>query len=76
MSITRCSPWAASNFTHWGRGDPELIKDAQSSDNPVKMLLTFHKMKKYASIITDEMYKACEDSELVVYHPGCLMHCV
>ena len=51
--------------------DPRLLKDAQSSDNPLKMLLTFNKMKKYAVMMTDEMYSACEDSELVVYHPGC-----
>ena len=29
--------------------DPKLLKDAQSSDNPIKMLLTFNKMKKFAS---------------------------
>jgi sterol 3beta-glucosyltransferase len=51
--------------------DPKLLKDAQSADNPLKMLLTFQKMKKYAVMMTDEMYSACEDSELVVYHPGC-----
>lgn len=51
--------------------DPALLKAAQSSDNPVKMLFTFHKMKKYASFMTEEMYTACEDSGLIVYHPGC-----
>lgn len=51
--------------------DPRLLKDAQSSDNPLKMLLTFNKMKKYAIMMTDEMNSACENSELVVYHPGC-----
>ena len=51
--------------------DPKLLKDAQTSDNLLKMLFTFNKMKKYAVMMTDEMYSACEDSELVVYHPGC-----
>lgn len=51
--------------------DPRLLKDAQSSDNPLKMLLTFNKMKKYAIMMTDEMNSACGNSELVVYHPGC-----
>jgi sterol 3beta-glucosyltransferase len=55
--------------------DQSLLKDAQSSDNPLKMLLTFNRMKKYASqmasSMTEEMYNACQDSELVVYHPGC-----
>jgi sterol 3beta-glucosyltransferase len=51
--------------------DPKLLKDAQSSDNPLKMILTFQKMKKYAVLMTEEMYSACEGSEMVVYHPGC-----
>ncbi len=51
--------------------DPKLLKAAQSSDNPLKMLLTFAKMKKYALYMTEDMYNACEGSKLVVYHPGC-----
>ncbi len=51
--------------------DPQLLKDAQSSDNPLKMLRTFHKMKQYATLMTEDMYKACEGSEVIVYHPGC-----
>ena len=55
--------------------DPKLLKDAQSSDNPIKMLLTFNKMKKFASkmasSMTEEMYNACRDSDLIIYHPGC-----
>ncbi len=51
--------------------DPDLLAAAQSSDNPIKMLLTFNKMKKYVLGLTAEMYYACEGSELIVYHPGC-----
>ena len=55
--------------------DQSLLRDAQTSDNPLKMLVTFNKMKKYASRIaasmTEEMYEACQGSELIVYHPGC-----
>jgi sterol 3beta-glucosyltransferase len=50
--------------------DPKMLKEAQSSDNPLKMLLTFNKMKKYVLGLTEEMYYACEDSELIIYHPG------
>ncbi len=50
--------------------DPKLIKDAQSSDSPLKMLLTFNKMKNYVLGLTEEMYRACEGSELIIYHPG------
>jgi sterol 3beta-glucosyltransferase len=28
-------------------------------------------MKKYARLMVDEMYDACEGSELIIYHPGC-----
>ena len=51
--------------------DPKLIQDAQSSDNPLKMLLTFNKMKKYVLGLTEEMFHACKGSELIIYHPGC-----
>jgi len=51
--------------------DPKLLQDAQSSDNPLKMMLTFNKMKKYVIGLTEEMFNACKGSELIVYHPGC-----
>ncbi|GAA0742031.1 glycosyltransferase [Clostridium oceanicum] len=51
--------------------DPKFIEDAQSSDNPLKMLLVFNKMKKYASFVTEEMYDLCDGSDVIVYHPGC-----
>ena len=50
--------------------DPKMLQEAQSSDNPLKMLLTFNKMKKYVLGLTEEMYYACVDSELIIYHPG------
>ena len=50
--------------------DPDMLQAAQSSDSPLKMLLTFNKMKKYVLRLTEEMYYACEGSELIVYHPG------
>lgn len=51
--------------------DPKLLQDAQSSDNPLKMLLTFNKMKNYVVGLTEEMFLACKGSDLIVYHPGC-----
>lgn len=50
--------------------DPKMLQAAQSSDNPLKMLLTFNKMKKYVLGLTEEMYYACVGSELIIYHPG------
>ena len=51
--------------------DPKLLESAQNSTNPLKMLFTFNKMKKYSRIMVDDMYEACQGSELIVYHPGC-----
>ena len=51
--------------------DPKIMESAQNSTNPLKMLLTFNKMKKYARFMVDEMYEACRSSELIVWHPGC-----
>lgn len=51
--------------------DPKLLREAGSSDNPLKMLLTFNKMKKYGIYMVNDYYSACEGSELIIYHPGC-----
>ena len=53
--------------------DEKMLKEAQTADNPLKMLLTFNKMKKYGVSIANEFYAACEGSELIIYHPGCTM---
>lgn len=53
--------------------DPELLAAARTSDNPLKMLRTFNRMKRYASLMTEEMLAACEESKVVVYHPGCVV---
>jgi sterol 3beta-glucosyltransferase len=52
------------------------MRTAQGSDNPIKMLLTFRRMKNFANKVaasmTDECVRACDASELVIYHPGCV----
>lgn len=53
--------------------DEKMLKQAQTADNPLKMLLTFNKMKKYGVSIANEFYAACEGSELIIYHPGCTL---
>ena len=51
--------------------DPELLKAAGSADNPLKLLLTFNKMKNFGIYMVQDFYAACEGSELIIYHPGC-----
>ncbi len=53
--------------------DPKMLKDAGSSDNPLKMLLTFNKMKKYGLQMAQKNYETLEGSDVIVYHPGCTM---
>ncbi|MFZ5352350.1 MAG: glycosyltransferase [Bacillota bacterium] len=50
--------------------DKMMLREAQTADNPLKMLLVFNKMKKYGTSISNEFYAACEGSEMIVYHPG------
>ncbi|KAB3535264.1 glycosyltransferase family 1 protein [Alkaliphilus pronyensis] len=50
--------------------DEKMLMEAQTADNPLKMLLTFNKMKKYGASIANEFYAACVGSELIIYHPG------
>lgn len=51
--------------------DPKLLDRAAKADSPLKMLGAFGEMKKYGARMTQEMFAACEGSELIVYHPGC-----
>ncbi len=53
--------------------DPKMLENAGSSDNPLKMLLTFNQMKQYGYALTTEYYEACKESDLIIYHPGCSM---
>ncbi|MDF2615169.1 MAG: Sterol 3-beta-glucosyltransferase [Clostridia bacterium] len=53
--------------------DEKMLQEASQADNPLKMLLTFNKMKKYGILIANEYYASCENNELIIYHPGCTM---
>lgn len=50
--------------------DPKMLEEAGSADNPLKMLLAFNKMKAYGEYTTKEYFKACQNSEMIIYHPG------
>lgn len=50
--------------------DPKLLEEAGSADNPLKMLLAFNKMKAYGEYTTGEYFQACQNSDLIIYHPG------
>lgn len=50
--------------------DPKMLEAAATSDNPLKMLLTFNKMKAYGVYMVQGYYDACQNSDLIIYHPG------
>jgi sterol 3beta-glucosyltransferase len=50
--------------------DKNMIREAQQADNPLKMFLSFQKMKKYGIHMVNHYFSACQGSELIVYHPG------
>jgi sterol 3beta-glucosyltransferase len=47
-----------------------MLEEAGSADNPLKMLRSFNKMKAYGEYTTKEYFKACQNSEMIIYHPG------
>ena len=47
-----------------------MIRQAQQADNPLKMLITFRKMKEYGAHMLEDFFSACEGSQVIVYHPG------
>lgn len=50
--------------------DPAMVKEAQKADNPLKMLLSFRRLREYGVHMVDKYHQACEGSEAIVYHPG------
>ncbi len=58
------------------RGDVSLIaagadgKDAMQADNPLKLFLSFNKLKAHVFDLQQDFFHACKDSDVIVYHPG------
>ena len=58
------------------KGDVSLVAssdsvgDAKKADNPLKVLLSFNKLKSFVFDLQKDFFNACADSEAIVYHPG------
>ena len=58
------------------KGDITLIassegtRSARQADNPLKILLSFNKLKSLAFDMQMDFFDACAGSEAIVYHPG------
>ncbi len=58
------------------RGDVAAVasgesgKNAAKVDNPLKLLLSFNKLKDHLFDVQVDFYNACKNADVVVYHPG------
>jgi sterol 3beta-glucosyltransferase len=48
----------------------EGTKGAREADNPLKLLLSFNKLKSLAFDMQKDFFNACAGSDAIVYHPG------
>jgi sterol 3beta-glucosyltransferase len=48
----------------------KAAQKAMKADNPLKMLLSFRKMKSYAELMQEDLFAACRGADMVIYHPG------
>jgi sterol 3beta-glucosyltransferase len=48
----------------------ESVSDAKKADNPLKVFLSFNKLKSYVFDLQKEFFNACAGSAAIVYHPG------
>jgi sterol 3beta-glucosyltransferase len=48
----------------------ESVSDAKKADNPLKVFLSFNKLKSYVFDLQKEFFNACAGSDAIVYHPG------
>lgn len=58
------------------RGDLSLVvasiqgDKTMRADNPLKLLLSFNKLKEHVFDLQQDFFNACKDSDIIVYHPG------
>jgi sterol 3beta-glucosyltransferase len=46
------------------------VRDAMKADNPLKLFLSFNKLKSLVVDIQKDFFLACAGSDAIVYHPG------
>ncbi len=80
---------APAQFEQWVRGhglafaatdgaSPDIlnspvVQQAMRADNPLKVLLSFHKLKKLVVAMQAQLYDACVGADLIVFHPGAVV---
>lgn len=48
----------------------QVADNARQADNPLKFVLSFNELKKLAMSLQAGFFNACQDADLVIYHPG------
>jgi sterol 3beta-glucosyltransferase len=48
----------------------EMGREAAQADNPLKVLLSFNKLKALVFDLQKDFYEACAGSDAIIYHPG------
>ena len=48
----------------------DIARDAHKADNPLKILLSFNKLKSLVIDLQKDFFAACAGSDAIVYHPG------
>lgn len=50
-----------------------VVREAMTADNPLKVLMSFHKIKKLVVAMQGQLYDACNDADIIVFHPGAVI---
>jgi sterol 3beta-glucosyltransferase len=48
----------------------DSMQGARQADNPLKLILSFNKLKSYVFDLQQDFFDACAGSDAIVYHPG------
>jgi sterol 3beta-glucosyltransferase len=48
----------------------DSARDARKADNPLKVFLSFNKLKSFVFDLQKDFFNACIGSDAIVYHPG------
>lgn len=48
----------------------ESMRGAMQADNPIKLLLSFNKLKSHVFALQRDLFDACQGADAIVYHPG------
>ena len=48
----------------------EEVRGAHTADNPLKVALSFNKLRSYVFDLQKDFFAACRGADAVVYHPG------